>query len=62
MAFVTNREDIRRPHIYLSRFHTDTGICDPAIQIPVVSGLKAHTHAFSWTKRFDWLDDYDLVN
>lgn len=62
MAFVTNREDIRRPHIYLSRFHTDTGTCDPAIQIPVVSGLKAHTHAFSWTKRFDWLDDYDLVN
>jgi len=60
MAFVTNREDVRRPHIYLSRFHAETGTCEPAIQIPVVSGINAHTHAFSWTKRFDWLDDYDL--
>ena len=62
MAFVTNRKDVHRPHIYLSRFHTDKGTYEPEIQIPVVSGINAHTHAFSWTKRFDWLDDYDLAN
>jgi Tol biopolymer transport system component len=61
LGIVTNREDIRRPHIYLSRFNSQTGMCSPAVQLPVVSGPGAHTHAFTWTKRFAWLDDYERL-
>jgi len=57
LAFVTNREDIRLPNIWLSRFFSDTGTCAPAIQIPSVSGRDAHVHAFDWTPSFPWLDD-----
>ncbi|HIN85370.1 MAG TPA: hypothetical protein EYN06_02735 [Myxococcales bacterium] len=62
MAVVTNREDIRRPHIYLSRFNTQDGTCTPAVQMPAVAGMGAHTHAFSWTRRFDWLTQYERIN
>jgi Tol biopolymer transport system component len=62
LAMVTNREDIRRPHIYISRFDSETGECKPAVQMPFVSGPGAHTHAFSWTPRFDWLTDYEQVS
>jgi Tol biopolymer transport system component len=61
LATVTNREDIRRPHIYMSRFDTEQGTCAPAVQIPFVSGAAAHTHAFSWTRGFDWLEQYELA-
>lgn len=61
LAFVTNREDVRRPHIYISRFYTETGTCAPAVQLPIASGPGAHTHAFSWTKKFDWLNEYEPV-
>ncbi len=61
LAVVSNREDIRRPHIYLGRFDTQKGECSPAVQMPVVAGPGAHTHAFSWTPRFDWITDYPLV-
>jgi Tol biopolymer transport system component len=61
LAVVTNREDIRRPHIYLSRFDTEKGTCTPPIQMPAVSGRGAHTHAFSWTRRFDWFTQYERV-
>ena len=61
LAVVTNREDVRRPHIYLARFDTQSGTCKPAIQMPFVSGPGAHTHAFTWTARFDWLDDHELT-
>ena len=62
MAVVTNREDIRRPHIYLTRFNTEDGTCTPAVQMPAVAGMGAHTHGFSWTKRFDWLTQYEKIN
>ena len=62
LAVVTNREDIRRPHIYLARFDEETGTCKPAVQIPYVSGPGAHTHAFSWTKTFPWFADYEPAN
>jgi Tol biopolymer transport system component len=61
LAVVTNREDVRRPHIYLSRFDTEAGNCSPAIQLPVAAGPGAHTHAFSWTKQFSWFNDYELA-
>jgi len=57
LAFVTNREDIRLPDIWMSRFYAETGTCAPAIQIPTVSGPAAHVHAFDWSPRFPWLDD-----
>ena len=57
-GIVTNREDIRRPHIYAARFDPERGECAPAVQMPIASGNGAHTHAFSWTRRFPWLDDY----
>ena len=59
LAFVTHREDVRRPHIYISRFYTDSGTCAPAIQLPVAAGPGAHTHAFSWTDKFSWLNEYE---
>lgn len=62
LAVVTNREDIRRPHIYLSRFDSEKGTCTPAVQIPVVSGPGAHTHAFTWTPRFDWFDSFETAS
>ncbi|MFT5432832.1 MAG: Tol biopolymer transport system component [Myxococcota bacterium] len=61
LGIVTNREDIRRPHIYLARFDTAAGTCAPAVQLPVVAGPGAHTHAFTWSARFPWLDDYEIV-
>ncbi len=57
LAFVTNREDIRLPDIWMSRFDSETGQCAPAIQIPQISGPDAHVHAFDWSVRFPWLDD-----
>lgn len=62
LAVVTNREDIRRPHIYVSRFDSAAGTAAPAIQLPFVAGAGAHTHAFSWTATFPWLDEYELAN
>jgi len=61
LAVVTNREDIRRPHIYISRFESKDGTCTPAVQMPIISGPGAHTHAFTWTRRFDWLDQYEVA-
>ncbi len=61
LALVTNREDVRRPHIYLSRFDTTLGTAGPAVQLPVVAGPGAHTHAFSWTDRFGWITEYELA-
>lgn len=58
LAFVTNREDIRRPHIWVARFDTTAGTCAPPIQTPVSAGPGAHTHAFSWTPHYDWLDAF----
>ncbi|MBJ94787.1 MAG: hypothetical protein CMP23_10000 [Rickettsiales bacterium] len=57
LAFVTNREDIRLPDIWMARFDSERGECAPAIQIPHLSGPSAHVHAFDWSVRFPWLDD-----
>jgi dipeptidyl aminopeptidase/acylaminoacyl peptidase len=57
LAFITNREDIRLPDIWMSRFDSDSGQCAPAIQIPHISGPGAHVHAFDWSVRFPWLDE-----
>lgn len=57
LAMVSNREDVREPDVLVARFDEETGGCAPPVRIPHAAGPGAHVHAFSWSKRFDWLED-----
>ena len=56
LAFVSNREDVRQPGVYVARFDPASGDCGPAIAVPAFGGPEAHVHAFSWSPVWPWLD------
>lgn len=47
LAFVSNRDRIDRPWLYLSRFEAD-GTTHAALPVPGASGATAHVHTFDW--------------
>ena len=50
LAFVTNRERVDQPRIWLTRIGPD-GHATPALPVPGASGPDVHVHTFDWSAR-----------
>lgn len=48
LAFVTNRERVDQPRLYLTRFNSEDGSTSPAVAVPGAAGDGTHVHTFDW--------------